>query len=338
MKKVVFVLLIFVLVFFQLSGYAQDEDSNMMSDFEAMVIKKKGTVEYKEADDWWKFWAWASLEVGDELKDGDVLKTGNQGIVELEFVNGSRVLIGENSNVGIVFDGDKGEKRSYLRRQSLKLELGQVWVKTIDSLSEITRFKVRTPNAVAGVRGTLFSVSFNDEEVSKLSVKEGKVSIANHELEKIVVSNQEIEVDAQGNMGGIKEIKAESNEWQKMKAWTKEVKQWADKKEREIDDDLRKKLRERLKEKSDDEDNDKDNENDQDSVNGEGDKEHNTDRDYSKDKDYNKDDSNNVNNDSSSEDSNDSGNDDSGGRDSNGSGSSDGGGNSRGGNGGGKHS
>lgn len=264
MKKVVLGCLILLLIFFQLGSYAQDD--SRAKDFEAKVIGIKGKVKYKAGVDWWKFWvSWSSLKPGDKLKSGDILKTEKNSRVDMEFINGTRVLVREQSELKIASKQTGKVSSPYLKRQSLKLKLGQVWVKTIDSLSELIKFKVRTPNAVAGVRGTLFTVKVDSKQMTKVSVKEGRVAVSNYEQEKIVGENRQLEIDPWKKMGQIKEIKANSKGGQGVQEWVKETKQWAEDKKSEIDEEGLKQQNQRRKSnqkrnntnKKSDDDNDK---------------------------------------------------------------------------------
>lgn len=245
MRKLILGCLILLLLGVQLGGYAQN--GQVATGFEAKVVGMKGKVKFKRATDWWKFWAWETLNPEIKLRSGDLVQTTDNSRVELEFINGTRVLIGAQSDIKITSKSSTKIQSRYLRNQSLKLNLGQIWVKTINSLSEITKFEVKTPNAVAGVKGTLFRVKVETKK-TEVAVKEGKVVVSNHEQERAITNNQELEVNNQGEIGGVKEIKAGSKEWGQVDSWVEETEEWAEDEEEAIEKNLEKWEKEREEE------------------------------------------------------------------------------------------
>jgi len=235
MKKIIILFFILTLLGSQVISYAQNEVQ--YTDFEAKVIEIKKDVKYRKARDWWKFWKWEDLSSEVKLKAGALLKVGKDSQLELEFINGTRVLVKANSNLEIA-NGKAGKnKSSYFRKQSLKLTLGEVWVKTIESLSGITRFEVRTPNAVAGVKGTLFNVKVDSKQETEVRVDEGRVLVANNnDDERTVGKLQRLRVNREGEFEEIKKDQEASNDWKSVKPWMEELEDWVKKKKHEIEE------------------------------------------------------------------------------------------------------
>ncbi|KXS40671.1 MAG: Fe2+-dicitrate sensor, membrane component [Candidatus Frackibacter sp. T328-2] len=234
MKKIIISFFILTLLGGQVISYAQNEVQH--TEFEAKVIEVKKDVKYRKARDWWKFWQWEDLSSEVKLKAGALLKVGKDSQLELEFINGTRVLVKANSNLEIA-NGRAGKNKSpYFRSQSLKLTLGEVWVKTIESLSGITRFEVRTPNAVAGVKGTLFNVKVNSKQETEVRVDEGRVLVNNNDDERIVGKLQRLKVNREGEFEEIKKGQEVSKDWKSVKPWMKELEDWVEKKKHEIEE------------------------------------------------------------------------------------------------------
>lgn len=96
---------------------------------------------------------WTIAVKGSELDVGDTVKTGSGGRVTLYFADGSRLSLGNDSELRI--------KKFYLKRNKRKavysLSTGKLraFIKGFTGRSDI---KVRTPTSVSGVKGTDFIV------------------------------------------------------------------------------------------------------------------------------------------------------------------------------------
>ncbi len=111
--------------------------------------------------------------MGDKVTQGMVLKTGTKAIAEITF-QGSTIRINEKSSVVMTelsrsLNGNK-------EFTEFNVENGHVLFKVTRKLSQDEKFKVNTPTAVAGVRGTEFNVTV-DKDKSIISCTEGKVAV-----------------------------------------------------------------------------------------------------------------------------------------------------------------
>ncbi len=101
---------------------------------------------------------WVLAEKGMVLAQGDTVKTGSDSTMTLRLDNDDEkayVELDENSKMLIsrlLMNDDKGGKRTLL-----DLPIGEIMIE-VDELSAESKFEVKTPSAVAGVRGTKFSV------------------------------------------------------------------------------------------------------------------------------------------------------------------------------------
>ncbi|WP_095959379.1 FecR family protein [Corallococcus macrosporus] len=124
--------------------------------------------------------------VGDSLYPGELLRTGEAAQAELALADGSTVRVVENSlvKVGAI------ELMANLQRK-VRLDLLRGTVETDAAPGgEDSIFEVRTRGAVAGVRGTRFRVSAQDDGTSRLETLEGKVALSAEQAEVEVAGGQ----------------------------------------------------------------------------------------------------------------------------------------------------
>ena len=108
------------------------------------------------------------------IRTGDWLKTDKNVFVAIVFLDGSIVKIQSNTEIEI--------KSSRITAKELKTQMyiseGQAWSKI--SKQNNGEFRIKTPTAVASVKGTEFDVDFDDmSESTSLVVLEGEVEFGN---------------------------------------------------------------------------------------------------------------------------------------------------------------
>jgi hypothetical protein len=103
--------------------------------------------------------AWAPLQPNKELSPGVKLRTGPESSADLS-VNGysSTVRIEENTSMTIPEMFRVGPGREADTDTTLDLQLGTV-LGNVKKLSASSRYEIRTPHGVAGIRGTDFQVT-----------------------------------------------------------------------------------------------------------------------------------------------------------------------------------
>lgn len=124
---------------------------------------------------------------GDMLKEGDIIITGKKSTADLIFGASGVIRINENSRVTVAGIARKAGDETLLDMENGKLFL------TLAKL-EGTQFKVKTPTAVASVRGTSFTVT-TDRRGAKLAVMNGSVSVS-PVLDGNIIENRSSDVDA----------------------------------------------------------------------------------------------------------------------------------------------
>ncbi len=120
---------------------------------------------------------WTSATIGAPIEPGDQLRTGKRGRLKVVFQDDSVLALSEQSLVVVneqVFDPATNKTRSYF---------GLVRGKLNSIVSEYygrpgTSYEVKTATAVAGVRGTEFTVSYDpDDAVTEVLGFSGQVQV-----------------------------------------------------------------------------------------------------------------------------------------------------------------
>lgn len=113
---------------------------------------------------------WKEIRQGDRLSGDIYLKTGENSRLELKSGRGTIRLAPKT--VFKFFSTKKG------KGSSIMVTIGSVWAR-VKRLSHNKKFEVKTKTAVAGVRGTVFSVTALIDESSIIKVYEGEVGVNN---------------------------------------------------------------------------------------------------------------------------------------------------------------
>ena len=115
------------------------------------------------------------LKKDDWVKEGSVVKTADKSFVKLIFIDKSQMNIGPNSEMKIAkFSGNesgiidlvKGKIRSQVTKDYLQMKD-----------KDKSKLFIKTPNAVMGIRGTDFLITFNAFENDKKNPGQGNSSV-----------------------------------------------------------------------------------------------------------------------------------------------------------------
>jgi ferric-dicitrate binding protein FerR (iron transport regulator) len=125
-------------------------------------IKRKGAVE------------WVRLNMGDKVAEGDAIRTGAGGRVEV-LIEPKRVFrIGQATEIELPSFTQKGGMKT-----QVNVLLGRMWANIGTPLKEVAgeQFRVATKTATIGVKGTRFGVDYDKKEnSSQVSVLDGVVA------------------------------------------------------------------------------------------------------------------------------------------------------------------
>ena len=127
------------------------------------------------------------LKFNDMLREGDTVKTGHGSRVGVAFVGGAELRINEDSNF-------KMENGGGSKPTSVYTSLGNAWTRLLHGRSTI---RVRTPNAVAAVRGTEADVNCGAGPLT-VKVYEGFVDVMNDKGTTALKAGQQTSVAGAG--------------------------------------------------------------------------------------------------------------------------------------------
>ena len=105
---------------------------------------------------------WLDAQSGDILTEGDTIKTLEGAKAELQFPSGSSIVLNEKTSLAI-------ESLAFKTRTPQKEEKTEVFLidgkikAIIEKLDQGEQFEIKTPTAIAGVRGTIFYLNVTRE-------------------------------------------------------------------------------------------------------------------------------------------------------------------------------
>ncbi|MGM0411520.1 MAG: FecR family protein [Bacillota bacterium] len=222
MKKIIISMIIILFISTTIIYPVFSEDN-----YKITVLEVKGEAKYLEKNiitDIFSNIFWLDLNKGDTLKKGDKIKTSENTKVEIYFSNNSYLKIDENTQLTI--EENKNTEKGIA--SSVEVKEGKVWTRVKDAWQRLTKFEVITPSAVAGVKGTSFSVEVNKDK-SILSVNKGSVEFSsreNKESKKVLVATGEFsEANDKGVSKAKKMKQSERKEWheEEIKKWLKKT-------------------------------------------------------------------------------------------------------------------
>ena len=143
---------------------------------------------------------------------GDVIKTGDNGRVELIINRESVVRMKENTELTIEAFRDLKKKEG---KTSLNFSIGSVWSKLKKFKDKISRFELELPTAIAGVHGTVYQTTVNSDKSAEVKVYNGEVAVSGKPEKKVIKSTKLHEIQPPHEIAGPREVS--------MKEWTKIV-------------------------------------------------------------------------------------------------------------------
>jgi hypothetical protein len=158
---------------------------------------------------------WADAVVDQALNQSDAVKTGDDGQAMLLFSDKSSVAIKPNTEI-IVEELIWNDKA---RKAGLKMPIGELRaiIKKLDSPSD---FKVATPTAICGARGTVFYIMTTGTE-TRVFVTEGAIDFTNSTSGNtyVVVQNMAAISDISGSVTEPRELTGTEKE-QALAGWS----------------------------------------------------------------------------------------------------------------------
>lgn len=106
--------------------------------------------------------SWQDLKTGDQLKNGDIVKTDDSGLANIYMPDGSVARLDSGTEI-VITQADYEEAPKTIKVQ-IKLIAGRIWSKIVELSTNESYWEVETANAVAAVRGTAFGVEYENDE------------------------------------------------------------------------------------------------------------------------------------------------------------------------------
>lgn len=184
--------------------------SGFAADSPLSVAGFEGTVQVKIAPST----EWTDAVVGQILGKNDAVKTGADGMTMLRFADKSTVALKANTEVTIedlVWD-------ETTRKAGLAMPMGEMRVilKKLDGKSE---FKVRTPTAICGARGTVFYIMTTGVE-TRVFVTENSVDFTDMNGNSyVVVENMTAITNPDGTIATPRELTGDERD-QALAGWS----------------------------------------------------------------------------------------------------------------------
>ncbi|MFC1685411.1 FecR domain-containing protein [Nanoarchaeota archaeon] len=164
----------------------------------AVLSLEEGTTQYKAED------SWKDAKSGMELEQGYSVKTLEDSKAKIIF-----------SDSVMRLDAETEIKLDELTQKSVSLtqSIGKTWSRIL-KISGISDYEVTTPNAVATVRGTAFSVD-SEAEQTKIKVADGTVEVDSYKEKDDLEEDKEITIKKDDTDLEDKEEKLVTDEWVK---------------------------------------------------------------------------------------------------------------------------
>lgn len=121
-------------------------------------------------------YSYESAKIGKKIKPGEVVQSGADGKAKIVYPNGDHFLIGFGTTM--VMPDISAKAADGKDATSIKLLYGRVRA-LVSKGGPRSNMKVKTPTAVAGVRGTDFFTRSNPTVGTKITVLRGEVAVQN---------------------------------------------------------------------------------------------------------------------------------------------------------------
>ena len=115
---------------------------------------------------------WTRAKPNQPVFEGNIIRTQEKSRCEITLTGGGKVRIGENSELEL----NEVDVKPMAKNFNANLKKGNVWVSAKAAFGEKKNIAVRTPTAVAAIRGTKYRAKAGDDESSVL-VYDGKVDV-----------------------------------------------------------------------------------------------------------------------------------------------------------------
>ena len=116
-----------------------------------------GRVEVATADN-----KWSRAKPNQPVFEGNIIRTQVKSRCEITLTGGGKVRIGEKSELEL----NEADVKPMSKNFNANLKKGNIWVSAKAAFGEKKNIAVRTPTAVAAIRGTKYRAKAGDDESS----------------------------------------------------------------------------------------------------------------------------------------------------------------------------
>jgi hypothetical protein len=118
----------------------------------------------------------APLKKNDKVMIGQEVKVGAKSRIELKYPDGTVMRFAERSTIKI--DDITYDAKTQSKKVKVDLGGGKLWAKVKKLVTADSKVEVKTVNAVAGVRGTVYRVNVEEDNSAMVKVYDGTVAVA----------------------------------------------------------------------------------------------------------------------------------------------------------------
>lgn len=123
------------------------------------------------------------LEQGGDVVLGDVITTGNSGQVQIQFRDGTKIAISQNSSLvieSVLFDNSN-------RASDFTVNAVGGAFRFLSGNSDSSSYSIRTSNATMGIRGTAFDFAASTRGEVRVATFDGEVELCNQSGRCVVI-------------------------------------------------------------------------------------------------------------------------------------------------------
>lgn len=117
------------------------------------------------------------LTKGDAITKDDEVKVAAKSRLEIRFPDGTVMRLSEKSHLKM--SALSFNKQTDSKNVKVDLAVGKLWANVKKLATPDSSVEVKTSNAVAGVRGTVYRVNVDDDKSALVKVYDGSVYVAN---------------------------------------------------------------------------------------------------------------------------------------------------------------
>jgi len=179
----------------------------------ASMTKVSGKVEVSDDGE-----EWFIAEEGEPLYEGTMVKTGPAAEVTIAWNSGHTLKLFELASLTV----EEARLSPRSEKTTLDISRGTIFAKTGKLRSATSNFSVKTPTAIAAVRGTTFMVEVKPDNSSVISLMDGQLEVVGEQVQMILQENNSVTVTP--GMKQAPEARNIDNETRnQMQQWSKEA-------------------------------------------------------------------------------------------------------------------